>query len=67
MSCVGVAEVTPAATPLNVTVFWLGVVLNPVPLMVTEAPTGPLFGATRMIETVAELYREIDRRFPTAS
>ena len=28
---VAVAEVTTAATPLKVTLFWLGVVLNPVP------------------------------------
>jgi hypothetical protein len=29
--CVAVAEATVAVTPLNVTVFWLGVVLNAVP------------------------------------
>ena len=65
--CVAVAEVTVPAVPLNVTVFWLAVVLNPVPLMVTEVPTGPLFGVKPMMETwVAEL-REIERRLPTAS
>ena len=29
--CVEVAEITAAGTPLNVTVFWLAVALNPVP------------------------------------
>ena len=29
--CVALEEVTVAVTPLKVTVFWLGVVLNPVP------------------------------------
>jgi hypothetical protein len=43
-SCVALAEVTVATVPLNLTVFWAGVELNPVPLIVTLVPTGPLCG-----------------------
>jgi hypothetical protein len=62
-----VEELTVAAVPLKVTVFWLGVALNPVPKMVTVVPTGPLFGLNSMIETVDDAWREIERRFPTES
>ena len=62
-----VALVTVAAVPLNVTAFWLGVVLKPVPEMVTVAPTGPLPGEKAMIETVDDAKRAIESRFPTAS
>ena len=41
---VAVAAVTVAATPLKVTAFWLGVVLNDVPWIVTSVPAGPWFG-----------------------
>src|SRR5215831_2403141 len=44
-----VADATVAAVPLNVTVFWLGVVLNPIPEMVTDAPTGPWPGVNEKI------------------
>ena len=49
--CVAVAEITVAATPLNLTVFWLAVVENPVPKIVTGAPTSPLFSVNSRIET----------------
>jgi hypothetical protein len=66
-SCVAVADVTGAAVPLNVTVFWLAVELNPVPEIVTVVPTGPLEGVNSMIVTTAALWREIDSRLPTGS
>jgi hypothetical protein len=50
-SCVALAEVTVAATPLKVTVFSLGVWLKPVPYIVTESPITPLSGVNSMIET----------------
>src|SRR5712692_8531602 len=50
-----VAEVTVAATPLNVTVFWVGVALNPVPKIVTLAPTGPLVGVNPIMERSEEV------------
>jgi len=46
-----VAEVTVAATPLNLNVSWLAVVLNPVPDIVTVVPIGPLLGVNWIIET----------------
>jgi hypothetical protein len=61
------AEDTAAATLLNVTVFWVVTALNPVPEIVTVAPTGPPFGVKSMIETVEETYRDIARMLPTAS
>jgi hypothetical protein len=51
---VRVAEVTVAATPLNITVFWLAVVENPVPKIVTIVPTGLLLGVNSTIETWEE-------------
>lgn len=65
--CVAVAELTAAVTPLNLMVFWLAVVLNPVPERVTVVFTGPLFGVNSMIETCDEGLREIERILPTAS
>jgi hypothetical protein len=62
-----VAEITVAGTPSNATEFWLGVVLNPVPCIVTEIPTGALFGVSSMIETTEELCRSIESRLPTPS
>src|SRR6266852_5849903 len=41
---VAVDEVTVPAAPLKATLFWVGVVLNPVPEIVTVVPTGPLWG-----------------------
>src|SRR5947209_18375669 len=66
-SCVAVADTTVAATPLNCTVFCDAVVLNPVPLMVTDVPTGPLCGVKEMIESCDAPCRVILRMFPTAS
>ena len=66
-SCVAVADETVAAVPVKVTASWLVVVEKPVPAMVTVAPTAPPLGENVMIETVDELYRPIDRMFPTAS
>jgi hypothetical protein len=44
--CVAVDEVTVADVPLNVTVFWPGVALNPVPEIVTAVDL-PRFGRHR--------------------
>src|SRR5439155_2102980 len=66
-SCVGVADVTDAATPPNVTVFCAGVVLNPVPTIVTVVPIGPVFGAKSPIATPTAPGRSIARMLPTAS
>jgi len=46
-----VDAVTVAAVPLKVTAFWLGVVLKPVPKMVTGVPTGPRFGLNSIMDT----------------
>ena len=62
-----VEDVTVAAVPLNVTVFWLGVALKPIPKSFTDVPTGPLFGVNSRIATLPELFRVIERRLPTAS
>ena len=62
-----VDEATVAEAPLKVTVFWLGVVLNPVPKIVTVVPTGPLSGVNSIIDTTDELWRVIESRLPTAS
>jgi hypothetical protein len=59
--------VTVAVVPLNVTVFWLGVVLYPVPKIVTLSPTAPLLGLKTTMAHVLEFQREMDKRFPTAS
>ena len=64
---VAVDETTVADAPLNVTVFWLGVVLKAVPLMVTVAPIGPDTGVKLMKLKVEELCREIETTLPTAS
>jgi hypothetical protein len=45
-------DATTPALPPNVTVFWLGVALNPVPAIVTGVPTGPAPGEKVMTETV---------------
>jgi len=65
--CVGAADSTVAGVPLNVTVFWLGVWLKPVPEIVTVVPTGPLLGVNSMTDVCAELFRVMPSRFPTAS
>jgi len=62
-----VDEVTLAETPLKVTVFWLGVVLKPVPKIVTVVPIGPLSGVNSIIDTTEELWRVIESRLPTES
>jgi hypothetical protein len=64
---VAVEAVTVAVVPLNVTAFWLGVALKPVPWIVTEVPTVPLPGENSMIATVLEAWREMLSRLPTAS
>jgi len=48
------AEVTFAAVPLNFTVLLAAVMLNPVPLMVTEVPAGHRAGENARIDTVDE-------------
>jgi hypothetical protein len=44
------AELTVAVVPLNLTVLLAAVLLNPVPVMVTVAPTGPLVVESDEIE-----------------
>jgi len=66
-SFVVVADVTEATVPLNLSVFSLAVVLNPVPKTEMLVPTAAPFGENSRIETVEELCREIERMFPTAS
>jgi hypothetical protein len=60
-------EVTVAVTPLNVTVFWLGVALKPVPERVTAVLTGPLPGVKSMMSTALVAERWMERMLPTAS
>ena len=67
INLVGVAETTVAAVPLNVTEFWLGVLLKLVPLTVTVLPTGPLLGTREMMVTCARDGRVIEVILPTAS
>jgi hypothetical protein len=56
-----------AEVPLKVTVFWLGVVLKPVPKIVTLSPTAPLLGLKTTIAQVLEFQREIESKLPTPS
>jgi hypothetical protein len=51
-SCVCEAETTVAVTPLKVTIFADGLAPKPVPLIVTEAPTGPRIGENAPIDRV---------------
>jgi hypothetical protein len=64
---VAVAAVTDALVPLNLTVFEPGVVENPVPWIVTVAPTSPRDGLNWMTASFEEGLREIESRFPAAS
>jgi hypothetical protein len=67
VSEVALAALTPAAVPLNLTVFEAGVVENPVPSIVTVAPTSPLAGVSWTTDKAEEAWRDIERRFPAAS
>jgi hypothetical protein len=62
-----VEELTVAATPLNWTVFWLGVALKPMPWITTEVPLEPLLGVKSAMETDPASFREMEITFPTAS
>ena len=62
-----VDEVTGAVTLPNVTVFWLGVALKPVPERVTTVLTGPLPGVKSMMRTALVGERWMERMLPTAS
>jgi hypothetical protein len=64
-TCVGVADVIVAVMPLNLTVSWLICEMNPLPLIVTELPTGPLAGEKE--EIVTGVVTVIERILPTAS
>src|SRR5262245_12834624 len=66
-SSVGLADEMVATAPLKVTVFALRLGSKPVPKMVTTVPAGPAAGLKSMIETSAELCREMRVRLPTAS
>jgi hypothetical protein len=56
-----------AAVPLNSTESDEIVELNPVPEIVTVAPTGPCIGLHLMMEICVYEYLVIERRLPTAS
>src|SRR5215213_11802222 len=62
---VEVEEMTVAAVPLKVTVFWLAVAIKHVPLIVTSVPVEPPPGVKPMIEICDEFWREMDCRLPT--
>jgi hypothetical protein len=64
---VAVAALTVAVVPLNLTVSEAGVVENPVPSIVTVAPTSPLAGLSWTIDRAEDAWREIESRFPAAS
>ena len=49
------------------TVFKLGVVLKPVPVIVTVVPTGPRVGIYPLIEIWEDEFLTIESRLPTAS
>src|SRR6266852_624837 len=63
---VAVEELTVAATPLNLTVFCVAVVLKPPPLMTTVVPAAPLPGLKPRITTCPDPGLAMDRMFPTA-
>ena len=50
-SCLSVASVTVATMPLNETLLAVAIVLNPVPVMVTNVPTGPCVGDSEVISS----------------
>ena len=62
-----VADVGVAFAPPNETPFWLAVELNPVPVIITVEPTGPLVGTKLRIETCPAVERPIANRLPTGS
>ncbi len=71
-SWVEVAAVTVAFTvqlgpQANVTVFWLGVGLKPVPAIVTVAPPAPLAGVNPLMDTTVVPGRSIAVMLPTGS
>jgi hypothetical protein len=68
-SSVELADVTAAATPLNVTVLLAGVGVNPWPWISTVAPTAPWEGLIDRIESeaAAEAERLIWTILPTES
>jgi hypothetical protein len=59
--------VTVAGTALNVSVFCEGVLLKPVPDIVTVVAIGPLEGVNCTIPTVPAECRSTASRLPTAS
>lgn len=67
ISCVIDAEVTVAAVSLIVTVFALGVVLKPVPVIVIELPTGACNGHTFEIVRSVSVVVRCKTMLPTAS
>ena len=64
---VAVADTIVAEVPLKLTESWLIVVLKPVPVIVTDVPTGPLFGVKFRIDVWLEVERFIASRLPTGS
>jgi hypothetical protein len=65
--CVVVAETTVAATPWNLTVFWAGVALKPVPVIATLVPAGPDRGENSRIAAAVAARRVIEVMLPVAS
>ena len=62
-----VDDTTVATTPLNLTVFWAGVALKPVPSIATVVPAGPLSGETSRIAVAVLARRVIEVMLPVAS
>lgn len=60
VSVVEVAAVTVAVVVLNLTVFADGVVEKFVPVIVTEAPTAPVFGDSELMLGVARTVNELE-------
>jgi hypothetical protein len=67
MSDVGDDPTTAAATPLNDTAFSAAVALNPVPMIVTVVPGGPLSGERLASVIGAASMRWMPTMFPAAS
>jgi hypothetical protein len=67
VSELAVAALTLADVPLNLTTLELGVVENPVPSILTVAPTCARAGLSWRSESFEEAWRLIESRFPPAS
>jgi len=64
---VALDALTVAVVPLNLTVLFAGVALNPTPEIVTTVPSGPLVGLNEVTATVDALGRETFVMLPAGS